>query len=495
MTTLKHGVLAAAGVVTYLVFPRTIHSETKCVTPVPQLQDLHIRPGLYIWGSNKYGVINAKDPSEIVKLPTRIPFFDGRLLRDLALGKEIAVAVLENGDIAQWGSTSPEPVILVKGLNVKKVGISDEKCVYALTKKGSLVSWPAKHRSTIEPCNIPSCSIWKPWTYLKSPNLSSCGIHVVGVDSDLKLTERISDIQVGQDHLLALTSQGRVFSGSTGISEGDKPIASKGQFGLASFSQFDGSPTPGKLFHIKLLKEFSPVSQIAAGDYHSLVRTKDGKLLVFGENIYGQLGIPYSYSTASVAVPTVLRIDKLFRSDEMPLSWKVENVAAGGSVSYLTLGNDKTSSIFAFGNGSVGHLGAGQFVHSQANPTRIHTLNNLNEYSETDAKVMAVNVKTWSPGATHTAVTLNSFSNKNFKDVMIWGGNEFYQLGTGKRTNKPFPIGIPVDSSAGTNSLLLQLLERAKLTFRDHNSKIRTSVVSQEIVAGKNNTAIYSRVG
>lgn len=489
---LKHKIsLTVSGAITYLALSNPLHLESK-LRPVDQpLKDLHIRPGLYIWGSNKYGLVNARDPSEVIKTPTRIPFFDGRLLRDLALGEEIAVAVLENGDIAQWGSTSDDPRIIVKGFNVEKVGIADWKCVYALTKNG-IIAWPARHTVTIDP--VSNWSIWKPWTYFyKTPQ----GLHRIPLDTSLGLTERITDIQVGQDHVLALTSYGRVFSGATGLLESDKPINSKGQFGIASFSQFNDSPVPGKLFHIKLLQEFSPIAQIAAGDYHSLVRTKDGKLLAFGENVYGQLGIPYSYRIANIAVPTVLQLEKLFRHEDLPLStpWQIRNIAAGGSVSYFTAANGPHSLVYAVGNGSLGHLGVGNYIHSQSDPTKLKTLNNLTEYSERHRKVVPIDILKWSAGATHTAVTLNSFSEQNFKDVLLWGGNEFFQLGTGKRNNRPAPIGIPVDHShEECQSRLVQLLEKAKLTFRDHNNRIRTTRVSQEIVAGRQTTAIYSRV-
>jgi hypothetical protein len=61
-------------------------------------------PGLYAWGSNTGHVVAPDSQEGVVRLPRRIPYFDGQLLRDLKLDREFGAAVTEKGDLVQWGS-------------------------------------------------------------------------------------------------------------------------------------------------------------------------------------------------------------------------------------------------------------------------------------------------------------------------------------------------------------------------------------------------------
>lgn len=53
-----------------------------------------------------------------------------------------------------------------------------------------------------------------------------------------------------------------------------------------------------------------PIVKLACGKYHTLGVTVDGKIISWGLNAYGQLGIG---STTSILVPTVVKIDKFIK--------------------------------------------------------------------------------------------------------------------------------------------------------------------------------------
>lgn len=446
-------------------------------------------PGVYAWGSNRGHIINDST-DRIIKKPRRISYFDGKLLRDLIVTESLGVAVLENGDVVQWGPTSPQ--VVVKGKDIMQINVAADKCIYGLAKSGKeLYSWPVVASTKGEATTSNSRSSW--WQYWITSS-SDEAIYSQFQLPPLSYFEYVIDLKVGKDHLLVLTNHGRVFTGSTGSKQPDQ---SRGQYGIASMSQFDPAPMPGKLHEVLLLKDLkSPIQQIAAGDYHSLVRTKDGRVFGFGENLYGQLGIPFSYRTTNLAVPTLIPYENSIK-DILELKNKTNvalDIAARGSVSYVSIQNDSKQSYFAMGNGLTGQMGTGLFTHVQGSPALMKYLSSLTEYSEKLGKQVQICAVDWSVGSNHTAVTIgaNNTKQEHQVDVLMWGGNEFSQLGTGKRNNVPTPQSTMPLTGKDDNFLTLQLNRNWKIKFDDSGSgKTRKAKVDQIIYAGENCSAVY----
>lgn len=530
-------------------------------------------PGVYAWGSNAGGVVAPGFEALVsnVKAPYRIPYFDGKLLRDLKLTETLGVAVLDNGDVVQWGSDyfgsgtaskeivkpssvqGVDPEISFKGKSIRKIAVSDSKAVYGLNSSGTTVyAWPVS-KSELQNGPKPRVerSWWRPWRLIwrGSDNVS----YITLKTPPLGFSEYIDDVQVGNDHVLVLTSKGRVFSGVSGVYPHHTPSSSKGQLGIAKFSQFDQPPPPGTLYEIKHFKN-RLVSQIACGDYHSLARTLAGDVYVFGENSLGQLGLPYSYKNAFIAVPTLLPLHKLYPRKINPVA---VNIAAGGSTSFVSIkpeinarefyrefpGEDDESmknfvdqdvvdqiarNVFAFGNGLKGQLGNGTFIHAQSSPIAVKYFSQMKEYSEDLGKMVPIDVSNWSVGKNHVAVAVGGTTVKPKdkktaganKDVVIWGGNDFWQLGTGKRNSYSNPNRIP---ALDTLSLVLskkkddtsepeedvskveyienvdsynnrmQLLFHKPISYKDQNGRTVNATVSQNIVAGTNNTGLFTK--
>lgn len=527
----------------------TISNDSSKVSSTSLQNKLNYKyPGVYIWGLNTGGVVapDLIDSTPLVKTPYRIPFFDGKLLRDLSISDSLAVAVLDNGDVVQWGSDyfgntkktgSLTPEITICGKNIIKVGISPGKSVYGLNKnQDTIYYWPVAKDYSHKPKSYNSR--W--WDVLNLfPNDSSSLGYKTLLIPRLGFREYLTDLQVGNDHILILTSKGRVFSGSSGILEQDTPLESKGQFGLAKYSQFAKPPAPGSVHEIKSLKD-KFITQIACGDYHSLARTKSGDVYTFGDNSLGQLGIPYTYQTAICAVPTLLPLEKLYERNIKPIA---TNIAAGGHTSFVEVipvldtstfyrqfpGEsassfenkdilDKTARhIYAFGEGIKGQLGSGTFIHAQSSPLKLKFFTDLKEYSEVMNKLVPLAVKDWTIGKTHVSVSVGgSALNSRFKsddtplDALFWGGNDYYQIGTGKKNSIPTPQRIPgLDSPRIKNvkpkeedekfltdisdyNDRLQLIQNKKITFTNSEGKKVTTKVSQHVVTGGHCTAVYT---
>ena len=89
----------------------------------------------------------------------------------------------------------------------------------------------------------------------------------------------VTQIAAGGSHSLALTSSGQLYA------FGDNR---EGQLGRATNSGTEQpNPTPALVI---LPGQSGPVTQIAAGADHSLVLTSSGQLYAFGDNFYGELG-------------------------------------------------------------------------------------------------------------------------------------------------------------------------------------------------------------
>jgi alpha-tubulin suppressor-like RCC1 family protein len=314
-----------------------------------------------------------------------------------------------------------------------------------------------------------------------------------------------------------LTSTGRVFS----FASGSQDFPGRGQLGIPGLSWESRPAGAFDIPHeITTLKGFS-VKKIATGDYHSLVCDSDGRAFTFGDNTAGQLGFPFSAEAQNVDAPSLLPTQK-FYSGQLG---KVTNVFAGGNTSFLaveaTKGEKTTADTWAFGFGLTGQLGVGRWIHTQADPIKVPAFSGLFEWDEAKNTAIPIRLSTISVGATHAAAVLDnvasvavsgrsrklSDNDTNWgRDILFWGNNEFYQIGSGKRSNLATPTYIqPLDqaaeleraaSAAGFGKQLrekemhrFQITPRNKVKLND-----RTVEFEQKVECGRGCTAVYSAV-
>ena len=123
-------------------------------------------PGVYVWGSNSGKVAAPESQEAFTKSAKRIPFFDDLLLRDLKLDRDFGAAILENGDLVQWGkaysedTNNPEPTL--KGQDLKSLAVSRDR-VIALSRSGTVYSIPVSKSDQQEGPKLTESS-WLPFT-------------------------------------------------------------------------------------------------------------------------------------------------------------------------------------------------------------------------------------------------------------------------------------------------------------------------------------------
>lgn len=472
-------------------------------------------PGVYAWGSNS-GKVAAPDSDEAyVKTPRRIPYFDDVLLRDFKLDRNFGAAVKEDGDLVQWGKGYSEdqtqPTVTLRGKDLKSIAVSRDRIV-GLSRNGSVYSIPVSQMDQ-ETGPKPAEASWIPFWHgrshisyrrLKPKNLAS--------------SEKVTAISGGLEHVLLLTSAGRVFSAASSTED----FPARGQLGVPGVTWTTRPEGPYDMCHeITTLKGFE-IAKLATGDHHSIVLDKDGRVFSFGDNSCGQLGFDYSSESPFIDAPSLLPMQKLYAgTNQIP---KVTSISAGGVNSFFSVDATRvtgpgekvsevrglgrvTADTWSCGQGIKGGLGNGRWTHVQGTPTKIQPLSGLFEYDEKKKQVIPIRMAQISVGSSHASAVMDNVTYLNASekssendtnwgaDVLWWGGNEYYQLGTGKRNNVSNPVYIrPLDKAAEVE-VGRKEEHRFHITPR-HTVQLQGRKVSMEqrVECGRNVTAVYSGV-
>jgi alpha-tubulin suppressor-like RCC1 family protein len=469
-------------------------------------------PGVYAWGSNSHRVVDPDSNETVVKTPRRIRYFDGMLLRDLKLDQTSGAAITETGDLIQWGKgfseTEFKPTKTLTGKDLISVSMSRDRII-ALASGGKVYSLPIS-KSDQESGPKPSESSWIP--YWSSRSRLSYRV----LTPRLGLGEKVTSISGGLEHVLLLTNAGRVFSAVAATEH----YPSKGQLGIPGLTWATRPQGPVDSCHELTALRGSKIVQIASGDFHSLLLDKDGRVFVFGDNSFGQLGVEFDPVSPFNDTPTLLPLKNLYSAKNW--SAKVTGVAAGGATSFMTVDAQRISSpedqpstaqnrnplaadTWAFGKGIHGTLGNGRWSHVQDAPTKVKALSGLFEYDEKTQKVKPIRLNHISVGLNHAAAVLandthltaswrSSVADTNWaQDALWWGGNEFFQVGTGKRSNTPTPTHInapaDVEDRSDNKETRFQIIPR-------HRGRVggRKVVMEQRIECGRNVSAVFSAV-
>jgi alpha-tubulin suppressor-like RCC1 family protein len=479
-------------------------------------------PGAYFWGSNTGRVVAPDLPEEsVIKTPRRLSWFDGKLLRDVKLDRYFGAAINEKGDLVQWGTAYKpdvrEPEVTLKGKSLVALSISRDR-ILGLSSNGKIYSVPVSAEDQIAGTK-PSEASWIPFWTGRSP-ISYRTLSPQG----LSYSERVTSIDGGLEHSLLLTNKGRVFS----CASASDAFPNRGQLGVPGLTWITRPEGDFDQPHeLSTLKGFN-VSKIACGDYHSLVLDDGGRVFSWGDNQHGQLGFAFNPESTIVDTPSLLPTQKLYiGTSQVPT---ITSIAAGGNNSFITVDATKvasqntaedpranrglgvvTADTFAFGNGIYGGLANNRWTHVQSTPTKIPNLSGLFEYDERVNETSPIRLAHISVGTTHASAVMknitylgasNSTSTDDTNwgaDIVFWGGNEHFQLGTGKRNNVSSPVYIqPLDIEAE-----IQRAKRSSGMKEQHRFHItprttaklgdgRKMSVEQRVECGRNVTCVYS---
>ncbi|KAI4088158.1 MAG: hypothetical protein LQ344_006250 [Seirophora lacunosa] len=477
-------------------------------------------PGVYAWGSNSGRVVAPDSDEQVIKTPRRIPFFDNILLRDIKLDRDFGAAITEHGDLLQWGAgfstDSREPTPTLTGKNLKTLTISRDRII-ALASNGKVYSVSVAKEDQEKGLKV-SESSWIPFLTVNSA-VSYRSLE----PKNLGWSEKVTSIASGAEHLLILTSAGRLFTAASSSEE----FPARGQLGIPGLAWTTRPPGPYDQPHeVSTLRGFD-ITAVAAGDYHSLALDKEGRVFAFGDNSSGQLGFDPSKESNYVDAPSLLPLQKLYEGTN--LVPKVKQIFAGGNNSFFSVdaatiaarrADDSKplhpgrviADTWASGQGILGTLGNGRWTHIQGVPAKIKALSGLFEYDEIKNRVIPIRLKSLSVGSTHAAAVMDnvthvqagashgtdSENDTNWgADIVWWGGNEYYQIGNGRRNNMNVPGYIaPLDTGAEVARTGKRKEEhRFQITPR-HKVEVKGRVksVEQRVECGRMASCVYSGV-
>lgn len=154
----------------------------------------------------------------------------------------------------------------------------------------------------------------------------------------------------------------------------------------------------GHLFEVPALRGVI-VSQVTAGDRTSFIVThRDGRVLGWGANEFGQLGLGPNVTLPCISVPTEVVLDKFTERGTITrclsiaagtyidyLRYSISIEGTGGDLTFFTverelpLGSTSIVDVLACGNGQWGGLGNATYSNAQGVPTRVKNISGILE--------------------------------------------------------------------------------------------------------------------
>ncbi|OQS02576.1 regulator of chromosome condensation (RCC1) [Thraustotheca clavata] len=370
-------------------------------------EDIYEDVELFACGQNNYGELCLGHCNSTSKLE-HVPLFTSKSVKQMTGGNEVLAVVMRDGVVYTCGlnksgqcgnGTFEERVVLatpvraLSGIPITMVAASNGcEHMIAVAADGSAYSWGYNDRgqlglgSTISKSHTPKLieSLHEKY-FIITAGVSYHHSAVVTINGEL-LTFGMNDCgQLGLDHTQhqhtpqlvdALSSQ-VVTKVSCGLyhtvvvtAGGDVYTCGKNDYGQLGLSHARSVKVPN---HMKLGPNESEEKVINSwsGYYHTTLITDKGKLITFGRNDYGQLGIgSKEHKNSPQVVP-------------LPMGSKVTSAACGCYHSLILLANSR---VMVFGRNNKGQLGAGARTLPSADlPLPIPT----SSYSEDDVVAVA----------------------------------------------------------------------------------------------------------
>ena len=208
----------------------------------------------------------------------------------------------------------------------------------------------------------------------------------------------VTSIAAGAVHSLALKSDGTVWA-----------------WGANHYGQLGNGTTADSSTPVQV-SNLSGVTSIAVGLDHSLAIESDGTVWVWGQNDWGQLGdgTTAEFSSTPVQVPNLSGVKDI----------------AGGVVHSLALKSDGT--VWAWGYNGAGQLGDGTTTISTT-PVQVSNLSGVTNIEAGWWHSMAIKEE---------PVNTKKGTGRTTSVVMVWGDNNYGQLGNGTTTESTTPVRV-----------------------------------------------------
>lgn len=403
----------------------------------------------FTWGeANDSKFNNDLCPRGFFEKPEQLSF--NFTIMDIAIGRNYCVYVDSYGFLHQIGKGTRvclnKKHKALEGTSFYQVSGAGNN-FFALSTKGSIYSWALEKECDILGRDDGIAIDWP-------QEIASCSQQFPIKDVDEEVNEeqtvkesstKIVKVYCQDENTMLLTDKGEV------IASGNNKY---GQMGIAygDLEEFSEDNTVYSIFTLipRLSMAFKTcITSMACGSQHVLAICKDGRLLSWGGNSYGQLGNKcLSFAQQFPEIVTSLKSANIVQ-------------AAAGTNHSLVL-TDK-GEVFSFGCAENGKLGLGVLKASVvvSTPTKIEELNDIVLISCGAGHSLAINKK---------------------KSLFLWGSGWKGQIGNGKKSTEHDPIILLINhewefaTCGATHTLAIntdkKILHWGEVCFPDEESEI-----------------------
>ncbi len=392
---------------------------------------------LYMWGSNDYGQLGLGNKTDYTT-PQRVAFFPSTMkLKDLELGEEYSMIVVEDLDgkdhLYTWGrndkgqlgtgntteKTSPTEIYFSAGLEVKKIAAGTIKTSGAILTDYSgddhLYMWGSNEYGQL--------GLNSSTTYYSSMN------EVMSANSST--IKEINDLEIGESFAVASTTD---YSNDDHVYTWGKNDAGQ----LGNGSEGGSVKYPLEVNRVYFNSNFEVIDlEVGNGFVLALIETSSGEREIYswGNNHFGQLGIGGDKNTS---IPSKI--------SSFSSNYEMESISAAGSQSTAVLvDKDGNDHVYGWGHNEAYQLGfnAGNNVYL---PTEFFVGKEVKQIEK--GYGYSVGVLTDEEGNDH---------------FYAWGRNNYGQLGNGT-TNSGGSLPSEVNILGENDSIRTTFIERTSET-------------------------------
>ena len=323
--------------------------------------------GVWAWGSNENGRLGQGNSDQAnSKFPLKVVQLQGVIA--VQAGKAHSLALTQEGKVFSWGTnfsgqlgvsgsskSAPVPIeFLLPDTRIAAIGAASDHS-FALDSEGRLWSWGENeyyqlgHRAYARSNEPRYLSNLEAQGKVQSFAVGPVGGAAVLVDGSLwvwgfygrydeptrvtGLPGPVAQVKLGESHMLITLVDGRV------MTTGDNRF---GQLGDAS------TTSTNDLAFVTPAVVLGPISQLSTGYFHTLVLDANGRLLAWGDNTRGQLGIGVAVNRS---VPGVIEgladVTHISTGHRHALALRADGtVKAWGDNDELAVGNGKDERLF-----------------------------------------------------------------------------------------------------------------------------------------------------
>jgi len=296
---------------------------------------------VYTWGANYFGQLGNGNTGTSSNVPVAVNtsgVLNGKTITQVAAGRSCSIALASDGTVYTWGNNAfgqlgngnytdsnvPVAVItsgVLNGKTITQVAAVGNHSI-ALASDGTVYTWG-----------------YNLYGQLGNGNNTNSNEPVAVVTSGVLSGKTITQVAGGEYHSIALASDGTVYTWGNNLD---------GQLGNGNNTD---SNVPVAVNTSGVLNG-KTITQVAAGNIHSIALASDGTVYTWGDGSNGRLG---NGNNISSNVPVAVVTSGV-------LSGKtITQVAAGYSHS-IALASDGT--VYTWGYNSDGQLGNGNNTHS-----------------------------------------------------------------------------------------------------------------------------------